>query len=426
MAGDDLEMGQTSPVRVRTPPPLSSSSSNHTTISGSESSQRSSSVLDEKEDQKDGGIVITTRSRLGTLESNFSGSTYVHNTSPTSSPSPTTPPVLSSRFERRLYAVFVAPILSLRRNNKVIAKVESYLRGPTPLISSTRLITPWFPRVESVFDRLFDPISSRAYLFLPLYLILWILAFVFTVRLSYFTSSTSAGAASFISADASYWAKDDGCGLDGLGCTPFANASQSFRCAGQTLSVQLLNYWDVGAQEVIFQPLVIGGFDDLKTYRADSWVCIAAIQHGLFGNRKGGCGVVNKIGNYTNYVGGTKNGVTSVGFPTFFPAAYRFDDISSQQGCQDLGSEILAMNVIASFVFSFVFRCVSAFPCHFSLFFLLIFFFIVRLCRPKPAVFFWVLFCLGFWHIVLVGDSSSFPRALHLFCISFARTRGEY
>jgi hypothetical protein len=34
--------------------------------------------------------------------------------------------------------------------------------------------------------------------------------------------------------------------------------------------------------------LVVGGFDAEHTYRADSWICAAAIQHGLFTEHRGG------------------------------------------------------------------------------------------------------------------------------------------
>jgi hypothetical protein len=38
----------------------------------------------------------------------------------------------------------------------------------------------------------------------------------------------------------------------------------------------------VGDQEVIYQPLVVGGGDELGTYRADSFICSAAVHRGLF------------------------------------------------------------------------------------------------------------------------------------------------
>lgn len=38
----------------------------------------------------------------------------------------------------------------------------------------------------------------------------------------------------------------------------------------------------VGDEEVIFQPLVVGGGDAEGTYRADSFLCSAAVHRGLF------------------------------------------------------------------------------------------------------------------------------------------------
>lgn len=38
----------------------------------------------------------------------------------------------------------------------------------------------------------------------------------------------------------------------------------------------------IGDQEVIYQPLVVGGGDAEGTYRADSFICSAAVHRGLF------------------------------------------------------------------------------------------------------------------------------------------------
>lgn len=120
--------------------------------------------------------------------------------------------------------------------------------------------------------------------------------------------------------------------------------------------MQLLNYDTVGPQQLIFDSLVVGGFDAQKTYRADSWICVAAMQQGLFGNQRGGCGALEQTGAFTGYVGGDQNGVSSVGFDSTFPSSYRFLETVSTGDCQDYRNEILALNVIMSVLFSFVMR----------------------------------------------------------------------
>jgi hypothetical protein len=68
----------------------------------------------------------------------------------------------------------------------------------------------------------------------------------------------------------------------------------------------VLNPRFVGPQEVIYETLVVGGptsnanagFDDASgfVYRADSFICSAAIHAGVISDSQGGCGVVSLIG----------------------------------------------------------------------------------------------------------------------------------
>jgi hypothetical protein len=317
--------------------------------------------IEEEQDEEKKIGTATTRVRNATLDSNssrFTGTTQCSTPPNELAYLPKSEATTSlSSFERTVQHRLMTPINRLRKM-KYVAKVESYLHGPTPLLPRDQLIKPWFPRIEAFFDRILSPVYQRSFYVLPLFLIAWLLSFTFLVRLSYFTSATSAGAAQFIGGSASYWLKDDACGLGGVGCMPFDNSSESIRCPAQSLTIQLLNYWDVGATEVIYQPLVVGGFDDLSTYRADSWVCPSAIQQGLFSNGRGGCARVTQTGSFTGFVGGTANGVSSVGFNTGFPSSYRFDENVSQIGCQDLQHDITAFNAAMSFIFSFFLRFV--------------------------------------------------------------------
>jgi hypothetical protein len=280
-------------------------------------------------------------------------------------------------------------------------RVAKYLRGAHPPIAESA-VRPFLPRLERCFDRVFLPVQRARNFVIPLFLIAWFLAFTFLVRASYFTSSTTSGAPQWIGNTDSFWAKDDTCGLNGTNCVP-GQDSLLFRCPAQSLDVQLLNDRAVGPLEVIYRPLIVGGMDELSTYRADSWICAAAIHHGLFGNRGGGCGKLNQVGSFTDFVGGKRHGVESVGFATEFPSSYRFDDSVSQKDCQDLRDQILGMNVAMSTIFSFVIRFVLHSPSGRS---------VSSLDRSRPAasIFYWVLFCMGFWHVVLVSDPNSTPR----------------
>jgi hypothetical protein len=204
------------------------------------------------------------------------------------------------------------------------------------------------------------PLERRRQFTTPVFLLAWLLGLTFLVRASFFTSSTSVSGVTPTWADSttSFWTANDGCGLNGTYCTPFDNSSLVFRCPSQVLSTQLLNQRAIGAQSVIYEPLVVGGFDDLKTYRADSWICASAIQAGLFGDKRGGCGQLEMVGDFTGFVGGSRNGVSSVGFESTFPSSYRFVEGVGQGGCKDLRDDILAFDVVMTVIFSFFVRCV--------------------------------------------------------------------
>ena len=150
----------------------------------------------------------------------------------TLSTTPATPDEQSqlSQFEQRIQRRFSEVTQAVRRR-PVIVKFEGYLRGPKVPLAPT-MVKPWFPKIESFFDRLFRPLSLRPKLVLPIFLLIWFLAFLFKVRKSYFTSFTTLEEqdVSFISGSASFWNKNEGCGINGTNCGPFEDPKLSFRC----------------------------------------------------------------------------------------------------------------------------------------------------------------------------------------------------
>lgn len=110
--------------------------------------------------------------------------------------------------------------------------------------------------------------------------LLTILSCAYIVGLAFISRANSflTPAESFVGCTSTYWLKDGGCGLDGQACAPFTGPDFDFRCPGDCLSVTLANPRAVGAQEVVYRSLVVGGGDSNKTYRGDSWICPAAIQ----------------------------------------------------------------------------------------------------------------------------------------------------
>ncbi|GAA5885210.1 hypothetical protein JCM6882_009519, partial [Rhodosporidiobolus microsporus] len=273
-------------------------------------------------------------------------------------------------------------------------KALLWVRGPSPAWIETAF--PPFPlpyfgpalaRLERYLTARLRPLERRREFTTPVFLLAWLLGLAFLARASFWTSSTNQGTPAWIDSTTTYWSANDQCGLNGTYCEPFSNASLIFRCPSSVLSTELLNQRTIGAQNVIYQPLVVGGFDAQATYRADSWVCAAAIQQGLFGDRRGGCGKLELVGEFSGYEGGSANGVESIGFEAAFPSSYRFVEGVDQGGCQDLRDDILGFDVAMSVIFS-------------------------ALVRPAPKAFYWTLFCFGFWHITLASDPSAMPPDL--------------
>lgn len=200
----------------------------------------------------------------------------------------------------------------------------------------------------------------------------------------------------WISTTSTYWSRNDECGLDGSSCEPFSTDSVfAFRCPAHALSTELLNQRAVGAQEVIYQPLVVGGGGDGElggTYRADSWICASAIHAGLFSNARGGCGALQLTGAGEVYEASTSNGVSSVAFPSQFPKSFVF--VSRGDKCADLRNEIIGFSVVMTTLFSLLFR-------------------------PTALMFFWVLFAQGYWIVCLVTYQNDNPPDIEAAFASF-------
>ena len=102
----------------------------------------------------------------------------------------------------------------------------------------------------------------------------YIIGFAFFARAQSFLTPSD----SFIGCTATYWAANNGCGLNGESCEPFTNSTFDFRCPAACTSVVLENYRTVGDTQVIYEPLIVGGGDANHTYRGDTFICAAAIQ----------------------------------------------------------------------------------------------------------------------------------------------------
>lgn len=157
----------------------------------------------------------------------------------------------------------------------------------------------------------------------------------------------------------------------------------------------------VGNKTFNYRDLVVGGqvpgSSETPLYRADSFVCQAAIHSGAIGNANGGCGVVKLEGAAHSYPAVKQNGIQSVDFPSTFPKSFSFIQLSSSQATcpKDPRWPLLGVT-IAAVVLLWLFS------------------------TSPPVVFFSTYFIL-FSHVGLVSDPPSTPYLADLFSSLLSR-----
>lgn len=102
------------------------------------------------------------------------------------------------------------------------------------------------------------------------------------------------------------------CGINGADCQPFHSAWTAVRCPHRC------TYMDA-------QRTVLGGAGGV--YRSDSHICSAALHAGAISDdERGGCFLVRGAGGTRHFfnAAGSVRGVTSLGFPSWFPGSMQF------------------------------------------------------------------------------------------------------
>ena len=144
----------------------------------------------------------------------------------------------------------------------------------------------------------------------------------------------------------------------------------------------------MGNQTFNYQGLVIGGPQSQSPhsaiYRADSFVCQAAIHSGVISN-DGGCGVVKLEGAAHSFPAVYQHGIQSSAFPSTFPKAFSFLQLSSSQGNCPADPRWSLLGVTAAAVGVLWLFCTS------------------------PPVLFFSTFFMVFCHTGLVADPPSYP-----------------
>jgi len=270
------------------------------------------------------------------------------------------------------------------RSHSRVSRALLWLRGPRPKEE--------LPHPNPILDIDFTVRGRRVRLPLESMLIKWtrpirkpwlffLLAAAYIIGIAFLSKAQSFSEVQGtpITCTGTLWRANNQCGLNGSLCLPLNTSSTiDFRCPPGCSGTILANPRTVGDQSIAYVPLIVGGGDADKTYRADSFVCAAAIHSGAL-SRDGGCGRLQLVGDHTDFVGSVSHGLESLGFPTTFPLGFRFAKEEDVPQCKELRHSALGLNVAVT-----------------ALLFLAV--------APKAILAYWSLVCIGFWHISLFSD----------------------
>lgn len=267
-------------------------------------------------------------------------------------------------------------------------KVVVWVKGPQP--PRPWKIRPFFPKVQTApirFIETYFPQKKHKIWLLAVFYFCWILSFTLVLHRSAFTADVPGyGKPVMIRCTDRMWNDNNGCGINGDLCRPFANTTTPFRCPANCKRVQMLNPHAVGDQDITYRPLIIGGpTDEEETlentyYRADSFICGAAIHAGYLSDSTGGCGVLKTIGERTGFSSVNRKHIKSIGFDSYFPKSFAFLP-GTQTQCRDLRWPLLGVSLTFTILLS--------------------------LFTTSPSVFFTSIFLGIFFHVALVSDPPS-------------------
>lgn len=288
------------------------------------------------------------------------------------------------------------------RLQRAWASVKIWVKGPHP--SRPWKIQPFLPKIQTapirIIDTFFPKRKQKVGLLIAFYAT-WILSFSLVLHKSAFTADIPGyGAPVRIGCTQRFWNDGNGCGLNGDSCRPFENTTMPFRCPANCKRVQLLNPHAVGDYIANYRPLVIGGPTDEDAtleethYRADSFICGAAIHAGFISDKSGGCGVIQMIGEQSSYPSVDRNHIKSIGFDSYFPKSFSFLSGTSSQ-CRDLRWPLLGVSLTFTILLS--------------------------LFTTAPSVFFPSIFLGIFLHVALASDPPSLSDYYALVSICLGR-----
>ncbi|PYH48953.1 LCCL domain protein [Aspergillus saccharolyticus JOP 1030-1] len=246
-----------------------------------------------------------------------------------------------------------------------ISGIRTWVKGPFPPFEYK--ITPWLGRWQTAPARYVEhhfPSARAKVLLLVACITVWGVVFVSLLHSSITGQELAGyGVPVKLSCHSRLWYNSTECGLNGETCLPFDNGGFAFRCPASCKDAILLEPYVVGPQEYNYRPLVIGGSfanksitdspRNLGIYRGDSAICPAALHAGLADDQTGGCGVLRRTGEHSDYPSILKNGIRSIGFPSSFPLSFTFEaDPSGGSSCRDQRWMLFTFSLITTILLS--------------------------------------------------------------------------
>lgn len=280
--------------------------------------------------------------------------------------------------------------------------VVTWVKGPQPP-------RPWkihvfFPKIQTApvhFVNNYFPKRKHKIALLVSFYFFWLLSFTLVLHRSAFAADVPGyGAPVRIGCTDRFWNDGNDCGLNGDLCRPFGNVTMPFRCPATCRRVIIQNPHTVGAKSIVYKQMVIGGPKDEQgnlnntMYRADSFICQAAIHAGFISDTNGGCGVVAEVGEKSVYPAVNRNHIKSTGFDSYFPKSFTFVP-GTQAQCQDLRWPLLGVSLTFTILLS--------------------------IFTTSPAIFFISEFLGIFFHVALVSDPPDLTDYYAMISIALGR-----
>ncbi|KAA8647133.1 hypothetical protein EYZ11_012148 [Aspergillus tanneri] len=265
------------------------------------------------------------------------------------------------------------------RFSHAVSMIRAWIKGPSP--PRKYHITPWFYHAQTAPGRLIERYFPRAKVWLLLACVgAWGVIFIGAIHMSVAGQEIPGyGSPVKLSCQARLWTNATNCGLNGDDCRPFDHGEFAFRCPSSCAAAMVLEPYVIGPEEINYRSLVIGGASETDAgvgiYRGDSAICPAAVHAGLVSDQKGGCGILRRTGERSDFEPVEKNGISSIGFLSNFPLSFTFgseDPLGdSNLYCQDIRWTLFAFSLVVSTMLSLFITSPAAF--YSSIFFIVYF-----------------------------------------------------